>query len=69
MCVPILSLAYGIWLRAWQAFTGWARERYHPEKHYMRGPGPKYRAQRIARSAETPKVTVTPHDNDNTKGG
>jgi hypothetical protein len=68
MCVPILSHTYGIWLRAWRAFTRWMRERYHPEKHYMRGPGPKFRAQHVGHNAGTPKTNVPRHANDNTKG-
>jgi hypothetical protein len=68
MCVPMLSLTSGILLRAWRALTRSARERYHPEKHYMRGPGPKYHAQHIERNAGTPKLTMPSHANDNAKG-
>jgi hypothetical protein len=27
----------------WRAFTNWPFDDYRPEKHYMRGPGPKWR--------------------------
>ena len=26
----------------WQALTSWLFDDYRPEKHYMRGPGPKW---------------------------
>lgn len=26
----------------WQALTSWLFDPYKPEKHYMRGPGPKW---------------------------
>jgi len=26
----------------WQALTSWLFDAYKPEKHYMRGPGPKW---------------------------
>jgi len=34
-----------IWQRARRALMGFAHERYRPEQHYMRGPGPKCRAR------------------------
>jgi hypothetical protein len=40
---------------------------YRPEQHYMRGPGPKYRAQDIERNAKTPGATVTTGVNDKSK--
>jgi hypothetical protein len=29
----------------WRRFVGLARNPYRPELHYMRGPGPKWRAK------------------------
>jgi len=51
MYVHMLSAAPGIWQCVWRALTRSAREPYRPEKHYMRGPGPKYRARGIERNA------------------
>jgi len=51
MCVRMLSATCGVWLRAWRGLTRFMRERYRPEKHYMRGPGPKHRAQNIEHDA------------------
>ena len=50
-----------IWPRAWLALVGCVRERYRPEQHYMRGPGPKYRA----RGAESGKIKITVRQNEN----
>jgi hypothetical protein len=33
------------WQRTWRALTELLRDPYRPEQHYMRGPGPKYRAK------------------------
>jgi hypothetical protein len=30
----------------WQALTKWLFDDYKPEKHYMRGPGPKWHQKR-----------------------
>ena len=35
-----------------QAFT----DPYRPELHYMRGPGPKWRAKHAVAQAETPRL-------------
>jgi len=59
------SPIWQIWQRAWRALTRSARERYRPEKHYMRGPGPKYRAHRIDCDAGKPEATIKQHANDN----
>jgi hypothetical protein len=37
----LLSAAKGVWVSTLAAPTG----RYRPEAHYMRGPGPKWRAK------------------------
>jgi hypothetical protein len=34
---------------------------YHPELHYMRGPGPKWRAKHVTVSAETPELPGLAH--------
>lgn len=31
-------------LRSWADFVSWCRDPYRPELHYMRGPGPRWRA-------------------------
>jgi hypothetical protein len=36
------------WQRIWRALTEPLRNPYRPEQHYMRGPGPKYRAKATA---------------------
>jgi hypothetical protein len=41
----------------WRAFGG-AFDPYRPERHYMRGPGPKYRAKRAGLMAETTAATA-----------
>jgi len=44
---PVLQLVRrttGIWQCARRTLKRSRRERYRPEQHYMRGPGPKYRA-------------------------
>ena len=67
MCVRMRFTAFGIWGRAWWALTRCVRGRYRPEKHYMRGPGPKYRAQGI--EPDTGKTTVTTSVSDEPKAG
>ncbi len=37
---------------AWRALMANQRSSYHPEKHYMRGPGPKWR-EKHARNADS----------------
>ena len=34
-----------IWERIWRTLADSLRSSYRPEKHYMRGPGPKWRAK------------------------
>lgn len=34
--------------RLWSALMEPLRDPYRPERHYMRGPGPKYRAKAMA---------------------
>jgi hypothetical protein len=36
---------------AWRNATAIEADRYHPEAHYMRGPGPKWRAKHAQVSA------------------
>jgi len=38
-------------------FPSWyeADKKYWPEKHYMRGPGPKWRAKHLSNGAPSPK--------------
>jgi hypothetical protein len=37
-------------------FPSWYEaDKYWPEKHYMRGPGPKWRAKHLSNGASTPK--------------
>jgi hypothetical protein len=67
MCVRMLSTISRIWQRAWRALTRSVREHYRPERHYMRGPGPKYRAKGIERNTGKPGATLT-SANDNSKG-
>jgi hypothetical protein len=33
----------------WQALTRWLFDAYKPEKHYMRGPGPKWHQKQSGR--------------------
>ena len=39
---PFIEALSGAWLTLRSRVT----DRYHPERHYMRGPGPKARAKR-----------------------
>jgi hypothetical protein len=39
------SASLHIWGRIRQAITHIRYDSYRPEQHYMRGPGPKYRAK------------------------
>ena len=41
----------------WRAFGG-AFDPYRPERHYMRGPGPKCRAKRAGLMAQTAGATA-----------
>ncbi len=34
-------------IKFWRSLTAVFFDRYHPELHYMRGPGPKCRARRV----------------------
>jgi hypothetical protein len=44
----------GTFARLWSAVkSAWAADNYHPEAHYMRGPGPKWRAKHAQISAPT----------------
>ena len=67
MCVRMLSATSRIWQRAWRALTRSVREHYRPEQHYMRGPGPKYRAKGHERNDGKTGATLT-SANDNAKG-
>lgn len=37
--------------RAWHTFCKQLFDSYHPERHYMRGPGPKWRAKHLGSRA------------------
>jgi hypothetical protein len=41
---PSYGVGPGRW--RWRRLTGSSRDRYQPELHYMRGPGPKWREKR-----------------------
>jgi hypothetical protein len=41
--------ALQIWRRFWRPLTDYMRDPYRPERHYMRGPGPKYLARNTAK--------------------
>jgi hypothetical protein len=48
------------WARAWRAsLVDWAIS-YRPEKHYMRGPGPKWREKHL--KAAMPPKEHSPED-------
>jgi hypothetical protein len=53
-----------MWERAWHALTKPVLDPYRPEQHYMRGPGPKYRARGIERGAKMSGAAVTTSVND-----
>ena len=38
---------------AWRSFAALFPARYRPERHYMRGPGPKWQESHFARPART----------------
>jgi len=38
----------------WASIMAGPAERYRPEAHYMRGPGPKWRAKHVRVSSRTP---------------
>jgi hypothetical protein len=44
---------------AWQALTKALFDDYRPEKHYMRGPGPKWREKHHWAVIDGPSPTVT----------
>jgi hypothetical protein len=67
MCVRMPSAIRGIWQRAWRALTRSVPDNYRPEKHYMRGPGPKHR-EGIERNTGKTKATVTSGAIDEAKG-
>ena len=37
--------SFAVIVTAWQDTTGYFTDRYRPELHYMRGPGPKWQAK------------------------
>jgi hypothetical protein len=39
------------WLAGWQRFCASVADPYRPERHYMRGPGPKWHAKHYGRTA------------------
>jgi len=45
----LASAAHGFWA----SMVAGSTERYRPEQHYMRGPGPKCRAKRVQISSRT----------------
>jgi hypothetical protein len=42
----------------WHRLTERACDPYRPERHYMRGPGPKWHAIRLARQAPSSNLTA-----------
>jgi hypothetical protein len=47
---PLLRRLDGF-VSGWRRLVERACDSYHPERHYMRGPGPKWRARHRAESA------------------
>jgi hypothetical protein len=47
LLAPSTSLRHrlGAVMMSWQRLLRIAGDRYRPERHYMRGPGPKWRAK------------------------
>jgi hypothetical protein len=43
---------FGEWIAACRELLRAARNRYRPERHYMRGPGPKWLAKQKQSSTE-----------------
>jgi hypothetical protein len=56
MLIQLLRRGTAALARSWRGLVG---EPYRPEKHYMRGPGPKWRAKyaaaEVRRSARSPQ--------------
>lgn len=46
------SSVYVTIAKAWQDCRRWLRDSYRPERHYMRGPGPKCR-EKASRDLKT----------------
>ena len=42
---PVLGRVFGATARRWHRLTTLLFDPYRPELHYMRGPGPKWRAK------------------------
>jgi hypothetical protein len=40
-----VAKATSVVAKAWRSATAIEADKYHPEAHYMRGPGPKWRAK------------------------
>jgi len=53
--------------RAQRALTSLGHEPYRPEQHYMRGPGPKHRAEGSDDNAGKPGAEKAASGNDNAK--
>ena len=49
---PVLARGLGVTARRWRWLTTALFDPYRPERHYMRGPGPKWR-EKHARGAES----------------
>jgi hypothetical protein len=49
---PIVAAVLRSLLAGWQRFRASVSDPYRPERHYMRGPGPKWRAKHGGRSGE-----------------
>jgi len=62
MGVHMLCTASSIWELLWAALARLVRERYRPERHYMRGPGPKYRAKDGEGNAGKPDAATSETD-------
>jgi hypothetical protein len=48
---PAPGRVLGTMLRRWRRLTTLLSDRYRPEQHYMRGPGPKWREKHSAATA------------------
>jgi hypothetical protein len=68
---PRRALWRSLWWGAAALAQGWRRlvgEPYRPEKHYMRGPGPKWRAK-YAETEARRRTGVARTPQDATRGG
>jgi len=47
---PLISKPLAALALVWQSLAAYGLDTYRPEQHYMRGPGPKWRAKHGARA-------------------